>query len=38
MISSAKYFPKIARDVGKHEFLADNNRHGDEALEAADDE
>jgi len=38
MISSAKYFPKIARNVGKHEFLADNNRHGDEALEAADDE
>ena len=38
MTETAKHFPKIARNVGKHYFLADNNRHGDEALEAADDE
>ena len=38
MIDSAKYFPKIARNVGKRYFLADEKRHGDEALEAADDE
>ena len=38
MTETAKHFPKIARNVGKRYFLGGHKRHGDEALEAADDE
>ena len=38
MTETTKHFSKIARNVGKRYFLGGHKHHGDEALEAADDE